>query len=137
MWDAAGERSCSDGANATGDVSADQPSDPWPARAATAQRKNDEGLQAAFDDIPSETRNTMARFAANQNAGQRMKLPLTLSAKQRKAVHLWAEMNRCEHQSFGYRGRRRLHLSIGGDPGQEGEGGDYFGSEDEEYSDED
>merc|ERR1712080_15918 len=51
-------------------------------------------------------------FAAEKRAGRRVKLPLPLSAKQRKAIHLWAEMNDLEHKSFGYRGRRRLHLMV-------------------------
>merc|ERR1740138_105944 len=73
----------------------------------------DTGLQQALDGLPEEVRKSMDRFATSQAPNSRMKLPLSLSAKDRKAVHLWAEMNRVEHLSFGYRGRRRLHLSVG------------------------
>jgi len=37
-----------------------------------------------------------------------------LKAKQRKAVHLWAEARGLGHRSFGWASRRRLHLSIDG-----------------------
>lgn len=107
MWDEAA------GASEAEPASPADAADEWEARAVAAREKMDAGLQAAFDDIPQETRRSMEQFADNHRAGAKLKLPHTLSAKQRKAVHLWAEMQRCEHLSFGYRGRRRLWLSIG------------------------
>jgi hypothetical protein len=87
--------------------------DPWTSRASAARGKMDAGLQQAFDGLSEDVRKGIESFAANQRQNSRMKLPLDLTAKERKALHLWAEMNRVEHQSFGYRGRRRLHLSVG------------------------
>jgi len=75
-----------------------------------ARAAMDAGLQGALDGLPAELRRRMDMFAADQPAGRRVKLPLNLKSKQRKAVHLWAEMHGLEHKSFGYRGRRRLHL---------------------------
>jgi hypothetical protein len=92
---------------------ADDEAGSWELRATAAQRKMDRGLQTAFDEISPEIRRSMDQFSVNQRAGAKLKLSSNLSAKQRKAVHLWAEMNRCEHLSFGYRGRRRLWLSVG------------------------
>lgn len=74
----------------------------------------DEGLQAALDSLPTELRRRMDAFAQEAISGHRVKLPWTLKAKQRKALHLWAEMHGLEHKSFGYRGKRRLHLIVPG-----------------------
>jgi len=84
------------------------------ARADAARKAMDEGLQAAFDDLDAELRRRMDMFATDSRPGSRMKLPVSVSAKQRKAVHLWAETVGLQHKSFGYRGRRRLHLSVDG-----------------------
>jgi len=75
----------------------------------------DEGLQAALDSLDADVRRRMDTFAADKRPGSRMKLPVSLRAKQRKAAHVWAEGQGLEHKSFGYRGRRRLHLSVAGD----------------------
>merc|ERR1719217_2068339 len=56
----------------------------------------------------------MERFVETWEAGSRFKLPPSVTAKQRKAVHLWAEERGLEHRSFGWSSRRRLHLSIPG-----------------------
>jgi len=74
----------------------------------------DTGLQAALDGLAADLLRRMEAFADDRVAGLRVKLPLNLKAKQRKAVHLWAEMHGLEHKSFGYRGRRRLHLTVPG-----------------------
>lgn len=79
----------------------------------------DDGLEEALDSLPQELRTRMDTFSEMRRPGSRVKLPLDLRAKQRKAVHLWAEMQGLEHRSFGYRGRRRLHLSF--PPAAEGE----------------
>jgi len=83
-------------------------------RANAARETMDEGLREALDGLDAELRRRMDVFAADRRPGSRMKLPTSVSAKQRKAVHLWAEAAGLEHRSFGYRGRRRLHLSIAG-----------------------
>merc|ERR1711974_418352 len=77
-----------------------------------AREAMDDGLQAVFDGLPRDLRRRMTAFAADQG-GRKVKLPVNLRAKQRKAIHLWAEMHRLGHQSFGYRGKRRLHLVAG------------------------
>jgi len=74
-----------------------------------AREAMDEGLQTAFDGLPADLRGRMQAFAADPH-GRKVKLPVNLRAKQRKAIHLWAEMQGLGHQSFGYRGKRRLHL---------------------------
>jgi len=133
MWEEAG---------ATDDSAAAPCANTWEGRAAAAQAKMDAGLEAALANVPEEDRRRMERFAADQRANSRMKLPLALSAKERKAIHLWADMNRVQHRSFGYRGRRRLWLFVGDAPAggesahrEDGEEGSW--QEDDEYSDED
>jgi len=79
----------------------------------------DSGLQTALEGLPADLRRRMEGFAVDRVAGRRVKLPWQLKAKQRKAVHLWAEMHGLEHKSFGYRGRRRLHLTVPGSHGAE------------------
>jgi len=86
-----------------------------------AREAMDSGLQSTLDALPVDLRGRMNSFAADQVSGRRVKLPLNLKAKQRKAIHLWAEMQGLEHQSFGYRGGRRLHLIV---PGDRAEGDD-------------
>jgi len=96
-----------------GDGGAVEGNDDRHARGAEAARAAmDAGLQTALDSISVEVRRRMDAFAADARAGSKLKLPLNLSAKQRKAAHLWAEIEGLSHKSFGYRGRRRLHLSI-------------------------
>merc|ERR1712226_273543 len=137
MW----EEACESAApNASEDASPPHVADEWNERERIARSRLDGGLQAALEDIPAETRRSMEQFAENQRAGSRMKLPLTLSAKRRKAVHLWAEMHRCEHLSFGYRGRRRLHLTVGSAPTGDdspGDGGEDAWSHYDEEQEED
>jgi len=86
-----------------------------------AREAMDSGLQSTLDALPVDLMGRMNSFAADQVSGRRVKLPLNLKAKQRKAIHLWAEMQGLEHQSFGYRGGRRLHLIV---PGDRAEGDD-------------
>jgi len=137
MWDEANEKA----RNAT-----DEPpvtdalcsGDQWETRAAVARGRMDAGLQQAFDGLAEDVRRSVEQFAANQRANSRMKLPLDLTAKERKSVHLWAEMNRVEHKSFGYRGRRRLHLSVGNvTAGEEDSVREDEISEDDDYDGED
>jgi len=78
----------------------------------------DAGLQTTLDELPVELRRRMDALTTNRVGARRVKLPWTLKAKQRKAVHLWAEMHGLEHRSFGYRGKRRLHLIV---PSADGE----------------
>mmetsp|Transcript_145095 Transcript_145095/g.404247 ORF Transcript_145095/g.404247 Transcript_145095/m.404247 type:complete len:1306 (-) Transcript_145095:182-4099(-) len=111
-WEEAGA-----GAERAAEEAADQGDDGAPAQASRAEAARaamDAGLQAALDGLSAELRRHMDTFLENQRPGSKMKLPLGLKAKQRKAVHLWAEMQGLEHRSFGYRGRRRLHLSVSG-----------------------
>jgi len=79
----------------------------------------DAGLLAAFEALPQDVRGQMDAFVAAGAPGSRLKLQASLSAKQRKAVHLWAEERGVQHRSFGYRGRRRLHLSVPGPVAEE------------------
>jgi hypothetical protein len=74
----------------------------------------DAGLLAAFEGLPENLRENMRRFVEASEAGSRLKLPPFLRAKQRKAVHLWAEAQGVVHRSFGWASRRRLHLSVAG-----------------------
>jgi hypothetical protein len=74
----------------------------------------DAGLLAAFDALPENLRESMQRFVEACEAGSRLKLPAFLKAKQRKAVHLWAEAQGLGHRSLGWASRRRLHLSVAG-----------------------
>lgn len=83
-----------------------------PARAAEAM---DEELQAVLEGLAADLRCRMESFAAERQAGSRLKLPPGLRPKQRKAVHLWAEAQGLHHRSFGWANRRRLHLTISGD----------------------
>lgn len=75
----------------------------------------DEGLQAAFDSLAADLRDRVVAFAQEHRAGSRLKLPTGLTARQRKALHLWAEANGLHHKSFGWAKKRRLHLAVGGD----------------------
>jgi hypothetical protein len=108
------------------------------ARAQVARAAMDAGLQVSLDGLPSDLRRRMDLFAADQRAGARVKLPLGLTAMQRKAVHLWAEMQGLEHKSFGYRGRRRLHLAVSGrrDDGEDAEAFDFAAWNDAEEDEE-
>jgi len=99
-------------------AAAAEPSGQYPVGREAAQAAMDTGLEEALDSLPQELRTRMDTFAEMRRPGSRVKLPLDLRAKQRKAVHLWAETHGLEHRSFGYRGRRRLHLSF---PAAEGE----------------
>lgn len=114
MWAEAAARSSEFGAAAEEDARNRtylEGDDDWHARAEAARAAMDEGLQTALDSISGEVRQRMDAFASDAVPGNRLKLPLNLTAKQRKAIHLWAEMEGLSHKSFGYRGRRRLHLS--------------------------
>lgn len=79
-----------------------------------AEAAMDDGLKATLASLPPDLRQRMETFASEATSGSRVKMPWTLKAKQRKALHLWAEMHGLEHQSFGYRGKRRLHLIVPG-----------------------
>eukprot|EP00928_Gymnodinium_smaydae_P023567 TRINITY_DN19400_c0_g1_i2.p1 TRINITY_DN19400_c0_g1~~TRINITY_DN19400_c0_g1_i2.p1 ORF type:complete len:802 (+),score=110.22 TRINITY_DN19400_c0_g1_i2:216-2621(+) len=79
-------------------------SGPWP-----AVRELDAGLQSAFNGLPAELRRRLDSFAAGLGS-ERVKLPTTLRAKQRKAVHVWATIHGLESKSFGNRQGRRLNL---------------------------
>merc|ERR1711977_668058 len=74
----------------------------------------DDDLIATFNGISEECRQNMERFTETREPGSRLKLPAYLKAKQRKAVHLWAEQRGLEHRSFGWASRRRLHLTVPG-----------------------
>merc|ERR1719284_2162232 len=54
--------------------------------AAAARAAMDAGLQSTLDALPAELRSRMDAFATEQVAGRRVKLPLNLKAKQRKAL---------------------------------------------------
>mmetsp|Transcript_80865 Transcript_80865/g.143201 ORF Transcript_80865/g.143201 Transcript_80865/m.143201 type:complete len:1486 (+) Transcript_80865:71-4528(+) len=106
--------------------------------AEAASAAMDAGLQAAFDGLPADLRRRMSAFVADRAGGRKVKLPWTLKAKQRKALHLWAEMQGLEHRSFGYRGKRRLHLTVPSVDGEEHDGEeeeDWEGEEDSEGED--
>merc|ERR1712070_521537 len=51
----------------------------------------DDDLIATFNGISEELRQSMERFVETWEPGSRLKLPAYLRAKQRKALHLWAE----------------------------------------------
>ncbi|CAK0817473.1 unnamed protein product [Prorocentrum cordatum] len=103
-----------------------------PRGAEAARAAMDPGLQAALDGLEHGLRERLRAFAERASPGQRVKLPLELRAVQRKAVHLWAEAHGLGHRSFGYRGRRRLHLTApgsaeaGGDSGAAGAAAEEF-----------
>merc|ERR1712224_952653 len=80
----------------------------------TAPSVMDAGLLAAFEGLPQNLRDSMDRFAEASETGSRFKLPAFLKAKQRKAVHLWAEARGLGHRSFGWANRRRLHITVAG-----------------------
>lgn len=86
----------------------------FPVGREAAEAAMDADLQETLDKVDQEVRRRVTAFAELRNAGSRMKLPLDLRAKQRKALHLWAETQGLGHRSFGYRGRRRLHLFVQG-----------------------
>merc|ERR1712151_229836 len=97
-----------------------------------ARAAMDVGLQATLDELPADLRRRMDAFISDRVSGRRVKLPWTLKAKQRKAVHVWAEMHGLEHRSFGYRGKRRLHLIVPGtDAGDVREEEDWEGEEED------
>eukprot|EP00746_Dinoflagellata_sp_MGD_P163177 gnl/MRDRNA2_/MRDRNA2_91080_c0_seq1.p1 gnl/MRDRNA2_/MRDRNA2_91080_c0~~gnl/MRDRNA2_/MRDRNA2_91080_c0_seq1.p1 ORF type:complete len:1351 (-),score=292.33 gnl/MRDRNA2_/MRDRNA2_91080_c0_seq1:286-4338(-) len=74
----------------------------------------DDDLVATFNGISEEWRRSMERFTETWEPGSRLKLPSYFKAKQRKALHLWAEQRGLEHRSFGWAARRRLHLTVPG-----------------------
>jgi len=88
--------------------------DGHPKGAEAARAAMDPGLQAALDGLDRGLWRRLEVFAEQARPGQRVKLPLELRGMQRKAVHLWAETRGLGHRSFGYRGRRRLHLTAPG-----------------------
>jgi len=85
-----------------------------------ARAAMDVGLQTALDELPAELRRRLDALIADHASARRVKLPWTLKAKQRKAIHVWAEMHGLEHRSFGYRGKRRLHLIAPSADGEDG-----------------
>jgi hypothetical protein len=75
----------------------------------------DDDLLATFNGLSEELKRSMERFIETWESGSRLKLPSYMKAKQRKALHLWAEQRGLEHRSFGWASRRRLHLTVPGD----------------------
>merc|ERR1719215_1837272 len=93
----------------------------------------DSGLREALGGLDAELRRRMDTFVADRRAGSRLKLPQDLRALPHKAVHVWAEVQGVHHQSFGYRGRRRLHLSFDGADGAAAPCGGAAGNDDEDF----
>eukprot|EP00405_Crypthecodinium_cohnii_P008665 CAMPEP_0206427416 /NCGR_PEP_ID=MMETSP0324_2-20121206/5023_1 /ASSEMBLY_ACC=CAM_ASM_000836 /TAXON_ID=2866 /ORGANISM="Crypthecodinium cohnii, Strain Seligo" /LENGTH=1420 /DNA_ID=CAMNT_0053892683 /DNA_START=234 /DNA_END=4496 /DNA_ORIENTATION=+ len=83
----------------------------FPVGREAAEAAMDDDLMRTYQALDTDLKRRLTGFAELQRNGMRLKLPLALRAKQRKALHLWAEQQGLFHRSFGYRGRRRLHVS--------------------------